>query len=189
MLPLLLSALLLWMMMPQALSDAVLDTDGQTLKAWTTYYVLPGVHGQGGGGLTLRTRNGKCLMYVAQDESNTSSGTQAFFRPVNSTGSAIIKVSMDVKIAFLGEHKCKNSTVGDLDYLDGPMGNMYMRAGLVDVWFKIEKDGDYYKLQSCLSDSSKGWAVACGNVGVLVEDGKRWLAWSYEALPVVFKKV
>ncbi|XXG84468.1 hypothetical protein AAC387_Pa10g1978 [Persea americana] len=197
MLPLLLSALLLstsvdlWMMMPQALSDAVFDMDGQMLQTGTQYNVLPGVHVEGGGGLTLGFRNGNCPMNVAQHESNTSSGLPLTISPVNASLTAI-PVSTGVKVVFAAATICVQSTAWRLGQVDRATGRRYVTTGrgvsTVSDWFKIEKYEDYYKLVSCQSVCI-GCNVVCGDVGVVREGGKRWLVLSDEPFPVVFKKV
>lgn len=197
MLSLLLSALVLStfdvrMVMPQAVSNAVLDVDGQMLQTGTQYHVLPGARGEGGGGgLTLGFRNGLCPMNVAQQESDSSNGLPLTFSPVNA-GLGAIPASTDVRVVFAAATICVQSTAWRLGDMDRPTGRRYVTTGRgpsgVSDWFRIEKCGDYYKLVSCQSECM-GCKGFCGDVGVVTEGLKRWLALSDEPIPVVFKKV
>ena len=178
-------------------SDAqttVLDIDGQKLQPNVDYYILPVFRGRGGG-LTLASRHG-CPFNVAQENNELSSGLPLKFLPVN-TSDEVIQASTDLNVVFSAVTICVQSTVwmlGDVDSVTGQryvtMGGVVGNPGLSTVsnWFKIEIYEDDYKLVFCPSVCSI-CKVICGDLGVFIEDGNRWLGVSEVPLPVKFRKV
>ncbi|KAJ8618595.1 hypothetical protein MRB53_014781 [Persea americana] len=179
-------------------SDAqttVLDIDGQKLQPNVEYYILPVIRGSGGG-LTLANRNGSCPSNVAQVNNEVSNGLPLKFLLVN-TSDEVIQASTDFNVVFSAATTCVQSTVWRLGGVDSMTGERYVRTGgvvgnpgrsTVSNWFKIEKYEDDYKLVFCPSVCSL-CRVICGDVGVFIEDGNRWLGLSEVPFPVMFKKV
>ncbi|KAF5205664.1 Kunitz trypsin inhibitor [Thalictrum thalictroides] len=178
-----------------ATGTTVLDLDGKKLQSNTNYYILPVIRGRGGG-LALAQRNKSCPYYVAQEDSEVSNGLPLKFLPVNNTKGKFLQESTDMNFVFSAATICVQSTVWRLGALDGVTGRRYVTTvgrigspglGTVSNWFKIERYRNDYKLVFCPM-VCKFCKVLCGDVGVFLEDGKRWLGFSTEPLLVMFKK-
>ncbi|KAF6153364.1 hypothetical protein GIB67_003554 [Kingdonia uniflora] len=178
-----------------ATSTPVLDIDGHKLQTRTNYYVLPLVRGRGGG-LALSLRNNTCPFYVAQEGSEVLRGLPVKFL-ATSTKEKFVQESADVNIVFSGATICVQSTAWRLGGVDKITGRRYVQSGgvvgnpgkgTVSNWFKIEKYNSDYKLVFCPSVCNF-CKVICGDLGVFIEDGKRWLGLSDVPLSVFFKKV
>ncbi|KAF6135302.1 hypothetical protein GIB67_003553 [Kingdonia uniflora] len=178
-----------------ATSTPVLDIDGHKLQTLTDYYILPLVRGRGGG-LALSLRNNTCPFYVAQEDLEVSRGLPVQFL-ATSTEEKLVQESADVNIVFSAVTICVQSTAWRLGDVDEITGRTYVQSGgvvgnpgkeTVRNWFKIVKYNSYYKLVFCpgVCDICK---VICGDLGVFIEDGKRWLGLSDVPLSVFFKKV
>ncbi|XP_077242957.1 kunitz trypsin inhibitor 5-like [Tasmannia lanceolata] len=168
--------------------DAALDIDGRVLQSGVQYYILPV---SGGHGVTLTSRNWPCPLNVAQLDLDTSDGLPLTFSPVNAT-EKVVQVSMDVRIMFLAATVCVQSTVWRVGDADLVTRRRYVTTGAATSassnWFKIEREGGDYKLVFCPRVCME-CNVDCGEVGVLYERGKNWLALSDVPFPVVFKRV
>ncbi|KAL5983004.1 hypothetical protein ACLOJK_017084 [Asimina triloba] len=196
--PTTLSILLLYMWMavqaPCVCSQAVLDVQGKNLQPNVDYYILPVIRGRGGG-LALATRNGSCPLSVAQERFEVSNGLPLTFRPVNSRDK-VVSLSTDMNVVFSAVTICVQSTAWSLSF-DKATNRRYVSTGgeignpgrsTLSNWFKIEKyNNKDYKLVFCpgVCDFCK---VICGDLGIFVEDGRRWLGFNGTAFPVMFKK-
>ncbi|KAK1325541.1 hypothetical protein QJS10_CPA01g00058 [Acorus calamus] len=184
-------------------SETVRDINGEKLRPDVNYYIMPAPAYGVGGGLTLAAhKTNWCPLNVAQQALSTVEGLPLTFSPVNRTDKTI-QLSTDTNIKFSDATICVQSTVwklGDLDELSGrrfvTSGGVRGSPGVGSVgnWFKIERyggDGGYnYKPVFCPSVCSF-CKVICGDVGVFVENGKRWLVLASDGdVPfiVVFKK-
>ncbi|PIA35406.1 hypothetical protein AQUCO_03500053v1 [Aquilegia coerulea] len=180
-----------------ATGTTLLDLDGKKLQSNTNYYILPVIRGRGGG-LALAQRNKSCPYYVAQENSELSNGLPLKFLPVNytETKEKFVQESTDMNFVFSAATICVQSTVWRLGAPDGVTNQRYVSTGgrigspglrTVSNWFKIERYRNDYKLVFCpmVCNFCK---VLCGDVGVFLEDGKRWLGFSTEPLLVMFKK-
>ncbi|CAL9161879.1 unnamed protein product [Musa hybrid cultivar] len=173
---------------------SVRDTDRRSLRPGHEYYVLPLIRGHGGG-LSLATRsNDTCPLAVAQESSEVSDGLPLTFSPVTPKDK-YVKMSTDLNVWFAAETICVQSTVWRLGDAEATGRRYVVTGGLkgdpglatVSNWFKIERYGESdYKLVHCPS-VCRFCKVVCGDVGVFVEDGKRWLGLSDEPFPVMFK--
>ncbi|XP_068640449.1 kunitz trypsin inhibitor 5-like [Aristolochia californica] len=188
---------------PPALSEAatgkaVRDISGKKLLSGAEYYILPVIRG-GGGGLALASRNGTCPLNVAQEGSGVSDGLPIKFYPVT-PGEKSVHQGTDANVVFSAATICVQSTVWRLQGPDPGTQRRYVATGGVtgnpgletlSNWFKIEKYGENsidYKLVFCpnVCDYCK---VICGDIGVFVDMGKRWLGFTDTPFPVMFKKV
>ncbi|KAL1806925.1 hypothetical protein ACET3Z_029993 [Daucus carota] len=174
---------------------AVLDVDGQELRASAKYYMLPAFNsgGGGGGGLALSSRDGSCPHYVMQEGHAQSNGHPVRLLPVDKLDRNI-SLSSDVNIVFHAATICVQATGWKMGGVDVITGRRYLKTGAligrpgastVSNWFKVEKNnhGDGYKIVFCPSVCSL-CKVVCGNVGVFVENGKKWLGLS-DGLPLI----
>lgn len=164
--------------------NAVLDVDGQELRAAAKYYMLPTSHGRGhcGGGLALSSRDGSCPHNVMQESHAQSNGHPVRLLPVN------ISLSDDMNIVFHAATTCVQATGWRMGGVDAITGRRYVKSGAltghpgastVSNWFKVEKNehGDGYKIVFC--PSVCGFCkVVCGDVEAFDENGKKWLGLS-----------
>ncbi|KAJ6792066.1 putative alpha-amylase/subtilisin inhibitor [Iris pallida] len=182
-------------------STIVRDVEGKPLRRSHEYYILPVIRGRGGG-LTLSQRNNTCPFYVTQESDETSSGLPLIFSPVYPRDK-LVPLSTDLNVEFSAATICVQSTVWELD-IDVATGRSYVTTGgvkgnpgpdTVSNWFKIERydsdsdsgNGKYYKLVFCPGVCSI-CRVLCGDVGIFVEQGRRWLGLSDMPFPVMFKR-
>ncbi|KAK2995176.1 hypothetical protein RJ640_005766 [Escallonia rubra] len=179
-------------------NTTVLDAEGYDLQPNTMYYVFPVQRTGNGGGLALASRDRKCPYYVIEENYEPSNGLSLRFVAVDNKPTAI-SLSTDLNFVFNAATICVQSTTWRLGDVDDVTGHRYVISGgrtgrpgvdTVSNWFKIEKfeDGDGYKIVFCPSVCNF-CKVVCGNVGVFIENGKRWLGLSDEPLVVLFKKV
>ncbi|KAL0348153.1 UNVERIFIED_CONTAM: hypothetical protein Sangu_1043100 [Sesamum angustifolium] len=183
-------------------NTSVLDLDGNLLQINTKYYILPLDGGGGdGGGLALSVRDPRdpCPPNVVQENEEGSAGLSLKFFPLDREQPQATSVSMssDMNIAFMAATTCVQRTVWRIGVADWTTGRRYVRTGgvlgrpgaeTVREWFKIDKCGKGYKIGYCPSVCSE-CRVECGEVGVFVEDGRRWLGLGGQPLVIAFKKV
>ncbi|KAJ7975462.1 Kunitz trypsin inhibitor [Quillaja saponaria] len=94
-----------------AAAQEVVDTDGEPLRWFTNYYVLPHIWGPTGGGLSLGTHNNKsCPLYVTKEISEIESGLPVRFSPVFSK-LPIVTPSADLTIQTTAITVCIESLV------------------------------------------------------------------------------
>ncbi|MCL7030742.1 hypothetical protein MKW94_004199 [Papaver nudicaule] len=183
-------------LLSMALTDTtVLDIDGAKLQTATQYYALPVIRGRGGG-LGIGLRNNTCPFLVLQDDSEVFNGIPLrFFHADRSLKQ--VNISADMNVVFSTSTTCVQSTAWRLGEIDDLTGKRYVKTGgivgnpglgTVNNWFKIQRHGCDYKLVFCPS-VCKFCRIACGDLGILYEDGRRWLGLSDVPLAVTFKKV
>ncbi|KAH7840811.1 hypothetical protein Vadar_021927 [Vaccinium darrowii] len=180
-------------------NTTILDVEGQELQSTTRYYIFPVETPNRGGGLGLSSKDGTCPHNVMQETLESSNGLPLRLLTIdNKSGS--INLSTDVNIAFMAATTCVQSAVWRVGGISDSevSGRRYVTSGGVvgqpgldtmRSWFKVEKNGNGngYKIVYCPSFCSS-CRIACGNVGVLVENGKRWLGLTADPLLVIFKK-
>ncbi|KAK9051207.1 hypothetical protein SSX86_027836 [Deinandra increscens subsp. villosa] len=179
------------------------DSDGHEVQPTLKYYITPVPSNESGGGLSLTTRDNFCPPFVVQETTQLSKGLPLRFIPLDNKQNAI-NLSSDLNIVFNAATICVQSTVWKLGNGGGGGGDdmvagrrYYVRSGgvigrpglgTVSNWFRIEKVGDIgYKIVFCPSVCSS-CKVVCGDVGVYVESGKRWLALVDKPLVFTLKK-
>ncbi|KAL5996446.1 hypothetical protein ACLOJK_026525 [Asimina triloba] len=174
--------------------NTIQDTDGRPLMAHTEYYVRPSSAGWGGG-LILSSRDRQCPLNVAQIESETSNGLPLTFAPSNSSENTVREMA-DIRIAFRVATVCVQSTAWRLGEVDPRTGRRYIVTGSGangggGGLFKVAPYGDAYKLVACPGVCMACNGGACEDVGVLAENGRRWLGSSVAVAPLsfVFKRV
>ncbi|KAH7841149.1 hypothetical protein Vadar_026257 [Vaccinium darrowii] len=182
-------------------NTTILDVEGQELQSTTRYYIFPFETPNRGGGLGLSSKDGTCPHNVMQETLESSNGLPLRLLTIdNKSGS--INLSTDVNIAFMAATTCVQSTVWRVGGISEVSERRYVTSGGVvgqpgvntmRNWFKVEKNGNWngngygYKIVYCPSFCSS-CRVACGNVGVFVENGKRWLGLTADPLLVIFQK-
>ncbi|GJN26971.1 hypothetical protein PR202_gb14941 [Eleusine coracana subsp. coracana] len=177
----------------------VYDTDGHELNSEDGYYVLPAVHGHGGG-LIMAPHMARCPLYVAQDPNELSLGVPVRFTTpaaqkdgASAAASATtVRVSSDLSVYFNAGTTCVQTTewhlVGHRSRTGPGVATGPVRepnpSGREKV-FRIEKAAGRvgYKLVSCRDK--------CQDLGVIGSADKGrpvWLRASDQAHEVVFKK-
>lgn len=179
-----------------ATNTSVVDVDGNQLLPNTKYYIYTPLGG-GGLALSIRDRRYPCPPNIMQENGVASVGLALKIFPAD--GKQEIDLQSDVNFAFMATTVCVQRTVWRLGDPDWATGRRYVRSGgvvgragaeTVRNWFKIERFGEgrySYKIVYCPSVCS-GCRVECGDVGVHVENGRRWLALGAQPLSIVFKK-
>ncbi|XP_039138922.1 kunitz trypsin inhibitor 5-like [Dioscorea cayenensis subsp. rotundata] len=176
-----------------ASNDTILDIAGDNLRPGTKYNILPVFRGRGGGiSLAHLNHSSSCPLAVVQELSEVNAGQPLTFYPVNGHDKTV-KLSTDVNVEFT-----VTATVWKLSDVAEECGNRrYVVSGgvkgkpgleTVSNWFRIERSesGDY-KLVFCphVCDYCK---VLCGDLGVFVDGGRRWLGFGGDFFPVMFRK-
>ncbi|KAL1546010.1 kunitz trypsin inhibitor 5-like [Salvia divinorum] len=173
---------------------SVVDVDGGQVQANTKYYIFTP---RGGGlALSVRDRRQPCPPNVMQEADGASMGLPLKIFPAD--GKAVIDLQSDLNLAFMAATTCVQRTVWRLGDTDWNTGRRYVRSdgvvgnpGVETVrnWFKMERFGKQgYKIVYCPS-VCRACRVECGDVGVLVESGRRWLAVGGQPLLIAFKKL
>lgn len=180
-------------------NTSVLDVDGNQLETNTKYYIFSPSHRGGGGGgvaLSIRDRRIPCPPNVVQENDESSMGLSLKIFPVDSK-QLHISMHNDLNIVFMGATICVQSTVWRVGNRDPFTRWRYVRSGgvlgrpgaeTVRNWFKIERFGEGYKIVYCPSVCSS-CRVECGEVGVYVENRKRWLGLGGQPLVIAFNKL
>ncbi|KAH6762531.1 hypothetical protein C2S52_019964 [Perilla frutescens var. hirtella] len=167
-------------------TSVVVDVDGNPLQTNTKYYIItpPGGGGVGGGlALSIRDRRDPCPPNAMQENDGASVGLSLKIFPAD--GKREIGLHTDVNFVFMAATICVQRTVWQLGGLDRITGRRYVRsdgvvgrpgAETVRNWFKIERFNgrEGYKIVYCPSVCS-ACRVECGDVGVYLENGRRWL--------------
>jgi hypothetical protein len=178
--------------------DAVLDVNGEKLRAGVNYSILP-YFGRNAGGLTIGSiRKGydQCPVNIVPETYERSMGLPATFSPINPK-KGVVRVSTDLNIQFQANGKCGKSTVWKVAKLDQSTGQYFVTIGgtkgnpgreTLDSWFKIEKLGNNYKFVHCPT-VCKYCKVICKDVSIFYANGRLTLVLNDAAYPVMFKKV
>ncbi|KAM0938771.1 putative proteinase inhibitor I3, Kunitz legume, kunitz inhibitor STI-like superfamily [Dioscorea sansibarensis] len=175
-------------------NDTILDIAGDKLRPGTKYNILPVFRGRGGG-LSLARLNdsSSCHLAVVQELSEVNAGLPLTFNPVNANEKTV-KLSADVNVEFTA-----TAAVWKLGDVAEECGNRrYVVSGgvrgkpgleTVSNWFRIERgeSGGDYKLVFC-PHVCEYCKVLCGDLGVFVDGGRRWLVFGGDFFPVMFKK-
>ncbi|XP_010537526.1 PREDICTED: bark lectin-like [Tarenaya hassleriana] len=140
-------------------SSIVLDTVGRPVRPGVPYYILPAEDGTGAGGLVPATayyQRDACPPAVVQSQLPYVLGVPVTFAPVNSEA-GFVPTSSDLTVEFDSDvWICPESKVWKTDYAQ-LLRTSYVSAGGDksdgDSWFKIEQDGDDYKIFHSLSSS------------------------------------
>lgn len=181
-----LSFMLLAVAIVATAQNPVLDTSGRPLRRGAKYYIKPAITDHGGR-FTLVNRNSSCPLYVGQENTSAGRGLPVKFAPFfkNET---VVREGKDFKVSFAAATTCVQSTTWKLDgeFIgtgddEGYSNYFYIGPGVVEKT---------YVIGWCPSDMCPGcrW-FRCGQLGAVVEDGKRLLVWaSRSVLPVVFEK-
>ncbi|XP_031475922.1 kunitz trypsin inhibitor 5-like isoform X2 [Nymphaea colorata] len=175
----------------KASTPHVLDIAGRPVQAGKGYYMLP-VNDTQFGGLTGISEYGSCPFNVMLSASRFSNGSLLSIHPV--TGKGTVRLGIDLNMQFFLVTLCVDLSVWKLAKFDKETNHRFVTLGglvghpgadTVDNWFKIEKEGDHYKLVFCptVCDSC---SVVCGNLGTYTMDGRRLLALGDPALAVKF---
>ncbi|KAL8543448.1 hypothetical protein ACS0TY_004113 [Phlomoides rotata] len=177
-------------------STPVLDVDGNQLQTNTKYYIFSRGGGGGGLALSIRDRRIPCPPNVVQENDASSKGLSLEIFPVDKKQPRISTQS-DLNFVLIGATTCVQSTVWKLGIPDPFTRQRYVRSGgvlgrpgaeTVGNWFKMERSGEGYKIVYCPSVCSS-CKVDCGEVGLFVENGQRWLGIGGQPLVFGFKKV
>ncbi|KAF3442315.1 hypothetical protein FNV43_RR16231 [Rhamnella rubrinervis] len=182
----------------QTFNKTVLDSSGEVLEAGVEYYIRPAITDFGGRFTLIRRSAGLCPFYVGQENSDASEGVPVVFTPFAEEGDTLIRESRDIKFAFSAITVCAQSTawkVGDTDTTTGRRFILTGRSNSVEFpisnYFRIigtEREG-VYTLAWCPTEVCPACRLRCGDVGPLVQDGKRFLALDGTfVLPVVFHR-
>ncbi|KAJ7975453.1 Kunitz trypsin inhibitor [Quillaja saponaria] len=149
-----------------AAAEPVLDTDGEQLQWGVKYYILPVFRGRGGG-LTLADSK-YCPLNVVQEHSELSNGLPLTFTPGFSK-LPFVQTSSDLNIEFSGASICVQSLIWRLVESKGiwfvSTGGKKHEPSLTS-WFKIERDGDDYKLVFCPKSSEIPYL--CGDLAIYI---------------------
>ncbi|CAN6463345.1 unnamed protein product [Victoria cruziana] len=176
-------------------SPPVVDAEGRQLKSGARYYMVP-LQRDRLRGFFSGSRNGTwCPMYVKQAPAAFSDGILVNFAPV--AGGKTVRLSTDLNIEFYESNTCPEKPVWTLAPVDRLSGQRFVRLGGVvgnpgpattNNWFKIEKDGDNYKLVFCPRVCETCKQEDCGDLGVYRDVYDRWLVLGGRPLTVKFKR-
>lgn len=177
--------------------EAVADVSGRKVRAGTEYYILPAnILGRG---LTLAGRNKTCpfTLVLTSLQEEYSPGLPVTFHPINPK-KGVVRLSTDLNLVFSAATVCAEPTVWRLGVPDAHTGIRYVGVGgsvgnpggaTVTNWFTIEKFGKKsYKLSFCPT-VCLFCKMACGDVGIVWEGGRGWLAITNKPIPIIFRKV
>ncbi|CAI9113351.1 OLC1v1013935C1 [Oldenlandia corymbosa var. corymbosa] len=183
-----------------AQTEPVLDTDGNPVQVGVDYYVVPPAgNNTGGGGLGLQSSgNQTCPLDVVQVLEQNSYGLPLFFQSVN-PNEKVVNLGVDQNVQFNASTICIMSTVWRLQFQSNEQMNLYyVTTGGVagnpgretlSNWFQVERFEDAYTFVYCPTVCDICRPV-CGNIGVIVENGRRVLGINRsQPLKVTFKKV
>ncbi|XP_021628939.1 kunitz type trypsin inhibitor 111 [Manihot esculenta] len=182
----------LWLLMAistAAQTPAVLDTTGRPLRSGVRYYVLPAATDIAGG-LTLINRTDSCPLYVGQEPLSTvvSPGLPVIFTPF-SAGDGIIREGRDLRIEFSAVSICAQSTAWRVGEEDAKTSRRFIVTGGEQSYFRIDNNRGLYELVWCPGESCPDCGrPRCGSAGILIENGKRFLALDGRAFPFRFRR-
>ncbi|XP_042503529.1 miraculin-like [Macadamia integrifolia] len=193
-------------------SHAVLDTDGNELKAGQPYYLVSAARAGSGGGVALDRRHSSQSSMVKQHSTNTNFGSPVSLSPASDSQDDMI-IRKDsffesaVERMFLGntpspsqERTINEATDLNIRFSEMPVvwqvqeshesssksHTRYVTIGgqpghpgssTVRNWFKINRissSSPEYRIAYCPS-VCKSCPVECGNIGIMEQNGKRWL--------------
>lgn len=182
MVPFLLVALFsFFLVKAQDVAEPVLDVSGNAVRTGVNYYILPAGRGNGGGLQVASIRNRTNPLVVSQNADESIIGVTVQFSPVDPKENTV-RLSTDLNVKFTSMVISSCSTVWRINteliperYLvtvGGVEGNPGRET--LGNWFKIDKYEDAYKLVYCPGVCNI-CRPFCGEIGILVENGKRVL--------------
>ncbi|KAH7512713.1 kunitz type trypsin inhibitor 104 [Ziziphus jujuba] len=189
---------LIWLVMAVAVTAQedspapVLDTSGQPLERGVEYYINPAIT-DNGGRFTLIARNNSCPLYAGQENVSGPEGIPVTFAPFEE-GENVVRETKNFKVTFSALSTCVQSTawkVGEQEPETKRRLIVTGNDGSYSNYFYIGKEqvgGNVYRIVWCPAELCPTCRFACGNVGALVENGKRLLALDGSVLPVVFER-
>ncbi|KAJ7975415.1 Kunitz-type trypsin inhibitor [Quillaja saponaria] len=178
---------------PTVAAQPVLDTDGEPLRWYTSYYVLPHNFSLGGG-LSLGTLNNKTRpLYVTQEISEVEIGFPVKFLPVSSNYLASIDTFSPLNIQTIAAASRLESLVWKL--VEESNGLWFVSTkGINDrsSTFTIEKNIEVPGAYTIVTCEGIGMLPVCRHLesSHFVENGKRYITVGSIAngFTVVFKK-
>ncbi|CAN6463348.1 unnamed protein product [Victoria cruziana] len=181
-----------------ALPGRIFDTNGKPLKSRSArYYIMPVVDDDYGGlESEYRVKDTyRCPKFISQDVYKPSMSTPASFWPVNNMSS--VRLSTDMNVEFHEWNPCPEKPIWTLPSTDPVTGKRMVRYGgmmgnpgadTVNNWFRIEKEGENYKFVFCPS-VCKTCKAACEDLGLLYDNGQRWLVLGGRPFAVKFQRL
>ncbi|CAN4085386.1 unnamed protein product [Withania somnifera] len=199
MVPFLLVALLsttFFLVNGQDVAEPVLDVSGNAVHTGVNYFILPSGRGNGGGLQLGSIRNRTKPLVVIQNTDESVIGVNLQFSPVDPKENTV-RLSTDMNVKFTSMVISDSSTVWTINTeliprrvlvtVGGAEGNPGRET--LGNWFKIAKYEDAYKLVYCPGVCNI-CRPFCGDIGILVENGKRVLfVGRDQPLKVEFHKV
>ncbi|KAF3651563.1 putative protein sym-1-like [Capsicum annuum] len=184
MLPFLLVALSItssFLIKAQDVREPVLDVSGNAVRTGVNYFILPAGRGNGGGLHVASIRNRTNPLVVSQNADESALGSSLQFSPVDPKENTV-RLSTDMNVKFTSMVISDSSTVWRIYTELIPQRYLVTVGGVVGNpgretlgnWFKIDKYEDAYKLVYCPGVCNI-CRPFCGDIGVLVENGKRVL--------------
>ncbi|VFQ62101.1 unnamed protein product [Cuscuta campestris] len=185
-----------------AASPAVLDVKGKPLIVGSNYFVLPVIHGSGGGLYPSNTKPNTfgCPLDIIQEANEVQKGIPVVFSPVNATaagGGGTVPLSTDLNVRFYTPTICARRMGWKTDGPDESSKQYFVKTGgaegnpgpqTLSSWFKIEKAGSDFKFVFCPTVCSV-CKVVCKDVGIYVQkNGARFLVLSEVPFKVMFEK-
>ncbi|KAJ7975464.1 Kunitz trypsin inhibitor [Quillaja saponaria] len=182
---------------PTAAAQPVLDTDGEPLRWYTRYYVLPHNFALGGG-LSLGTLNNKtCPLYVTQEISEVENGFPVTFSPASypSNYLASIDTSLLLNIRTIAQTVCLESLVWKVGEQANGLWvvstNGEINAGSSST-FMIQTSQDVPGAYTIVTCHGLGMLPVCRHLesSQFVENGKRYITAGsmVNGFTVMFKK-
>ncbi|XP_016566818.2 kunitz trypsin inhibitor 5-like [Capsicum annuum] len=184
MLPFLLVALSItssFLIKAQDVREPVLDVSGNAVRTGVNYFILPAGRGNGGGLHVASIRNRTKPLVVSQNADESALGSSLRFSPVDPKENTV-RLSDDMNIKFTSMVISDSSTVWRINTEVSPQRYLVTVGGVegnpgsktLVNWFRIDKYEDAYKLVYCPGVCNL-CRPFCGDIGVLVENGKRVL--------------
>ncbi|PON69803.1 Proteinase inhibitor I3, Kunitz legume [Parasponia andersonii] len=172
-------------------NSPVLDTAGQPLQRGVDYYIKPAIT-DNGGRFTLVDGKEWCELYAGQENDSSAEGFPVTFAPF-AEEEDVVRESRDLKITFSAITICIRSTTWQLESEKDPESGRRLigtgSSGEAGNYFRITLQSEgIYSIQWCPTEFCPICRFDCGSVGVLVKDGKRFLALDGSVLPVVFER-
>ncbi|CAI0425143.1 unnamed protein product [Linum tenue] len=176
-----------------AQTPAILDTSGQPLRRGVDYLILPGVTDVAGG-LTLQPRNAtaRCPLFVAQEPlaQVVSQGLPVSFAPF-AAGENMVREGRDLIATFSAATTCVQSTSWRIGEEDAQSRRRFIVTAGQPSYFRIERNAttNAYQIGWCPGESCPNCGrPRCGAAGILIRDGRRFLALDGPAFPFRFRR-
>lgn len=171
------------------------DMSGNQVEAGVWYYMLPIQKSTYRGFFSGAQYNTTCPIYI-NEAPKRFPGLAAKLWPVD--GGSTVRLSTDLNVELYETNQCPEKPIWTLAPRDEKTGLRFVRYGGVigspglatlNNWFRIEKDGDYYKLVFCpTSVCNTCKDVVCGDLGIYTGGYNRWLVMGGQHFSIRFKK-